>query len=242
MAVDIPWHKPYLAQRTNLNTGQHPRGKLLRKFNISGVNQMRLYISVLHLLVLLVFTTPASSDQSPLKLVRDTSTQMLMTLREEETSVKQNPARLHEIVTENVLPNFDFERMGRWTLGKYWRNANPQQREEFIKEFRALLVRSYGRALVDYADAEIVYLPLRMKDDEAQVKVHTELSRPHDNAVKITYSLHSTKNGWKVYDVAIEGVSLVTNYRSSFMSKVRQDGLDQLINQLAANNKKAGPI
>ena len=203
---------------------------------------MRLYISVLHLLVLLVFTTPASSDQSPLKLVRDTSTQMLMTLREEETSVKQNPARLHEIVTENVLPNFDFERMGRWTLGKYWRNANQQQREEFIKEFRALLVRSYGRALVDYADAEIVYLPLRMKDDEAQVKVHTELSRPHDNAVKITYSLHSTKNGWKVYDVAIEGVSLVTNYRSSFMSKVRQDGLDQLINQLAANNKKAGPI
>jgi len=240
MAVDIPWQ--YLAQRTNLNTGQHPCGKLLRKFSISGVNQMRLYISVLHLLVLLVFTTPASSDQSPLKLVRDTSTQMLMTLREEETSVKQNPARLHEIVTENVLPNFDFERMGRWTLGKYWRNANQQQREEFIKEFRALLVRSYGRALVDYADAEIVYLPLRMKDDEAQVKVHTELSRPHDNAVKITYSLHSTKNGWKVYDVAIEGVSLVTNYRSSFMSKVRQDGLDQLINQLAANNKKAGPI
>lgn len=239
MGVDIPWQ--YLAQRTNLNTGQHPRGKLLRNFSISGVNQMRLYISVLHLLVLLVFTTPASSDQSPLKLVRDTSTQMLMTLREEETSVKQNPARLHEIVTENVLPNFDFERMGRWTLGKYWRNANQQQREEFIKEFRALLVRSYGRALVDYADAEIVYLPFRMKDDEAQVKVHTELSRPHDNAVKITYSLHSTKNGWKVYDVAIEGVSLVTNYRSSFMSKVRQDGLDQLINQLAANNKKAGP-
>jgi phospholipid transport system substrate-binding protein len=239
MAVDIPWQ--YLAQRTNLNTGQHPCGKLLRKIRISGVNQMRLYISVLHLLVLLVFTTPASSDQSPLKLVRDTSTQMLMTLREEETSVKQNPARLHEIVTENVLPNFDFERMGRWTLGKYWRNANQQQREEFIKEFRALLVRSYGRALVDYADAEIVYLPFRMKDDEAQVKVHTELSRPHDNAVKITYSLHSTENGWKVYDVAIEGVSLVTNYRSSFMSKVRQDGLDQLINQLAANNKKSGP-
>jgi len=202
---------------------------------------MRLYIAVSHLLVLLVFTTPASSDQSPLKLVRDTSTKMLMTLREEETSIKQNPARLHEIVTENVLPNFDFERMGRWTLGKYWRNANQQQREEFIKEFRALLVRSYGRALVDYADAEIVYLPFRMKDDENQVKVHTELSRPHDNAVKITYSLHSTENGWKVYDVAIEGVSLVTNYRSSFMRKVRKDGLDQLINQLAANNKKAGP-
>ncbi|UCC57329.1 MAG: ABC transporter substrate-binding protein [Gammaproteobacteria bacterium] len=202
---------------------------------------MRLFISVSHLLVLLLFTTPASSDQPPLKLVRDTSTKMLMTLKEEETAIKQNPARLREIVTENVLPHFDFERMGRWTLGKYWRNASPQQREEFIKEFRALLVRSYGRALVDYADAEIVYLPFRMGDDETRVKVHTELSRPQNNSVKITYSLHSTANGWKVYDVAIEGVSLVTNYRSSFMNKVRQDGLDQLINQLAANNKKAGP-
>ena len=190
---------------------------------------------------LLLFATPASSDQPPLKLVRETSTKMLMTLREEEASIRQNPARLQEIVSENVLPHFDFERMGRWTLGKYWRNASPQQREEFIKEFRALLVRSYSKALVDYADAEIVYLPFRMKDDETKVKVHTELTRPHDNAVKITYNLHSTASGWKVYDVVIEGVSLVTNYRSSFMSKVRQDGLDQLIHQLAANNKKAGP-
>ena len=202
---------------------------------------MRLYISVIQLLVLLVFTTPASSGQSPQELVRDTSAQMLMILKEEKASIRQNPARLDEMVAEIVLPHFDLELMGRWTLGKYWRNANLQQREEFVREFRALLIRSYGRALFDYADAEIVYLPFRMKDDEAQVKVHTELSRPHDNAVKITYSLHSTKNGWKVYDVAIEGVSLVTNYRSSFMSKVRQDGIDQLIYLLAANNKKAGP-
>ena len=202
---------------------------------------MKLYISVIHLLVLLALAIPASAGQSPLELVRDTSTQILMTLREEKTSINQNPARLHEMVADNVMPYFDFERMARWTLGKYWRNANLQQREDFVKEFRALLVRSYGRALVDYADAEIVYLPFRMKDDETQVKVHTELSRSHDNSVKITYNLHSTTNGWKVYDVVVEGVSLVTNYRSSFMSKIKQDGLDQLIYLLAANNKKAGP-
>ena len=202
---------------------------------------MRLYSLVIHLLVVLVFSTQASSGQSPLALVRDTSTQMLMTLRDEKTSIKQNPALLHEMVTENVMPYFDFERMARWTLGKYWRNANPQQREEFVKEFRTLLVRSYGRVLVDYADAEIVYLPFRMKDDDTQVKVHTELSRPHDNLVKITYNLHSTTNGWKVYDVVIEGVSLVTNYRSTFMSMVRKDGIDQLIYLLASKNNKAGP-
>ena len=202
---------------------------------------MRLYSLAIHLLVVLVFATPASSAQSPLELVRDTSTQMLMTLRDEKTSINQNPARLHEMIAENVMPCFDFERMARWTLGKYWRNASLEQREEFVKEFRDLLVRSYGRVLVDYADAEIVYLPFRMKDDETQVKVNTELSRPHDNAVKITYNLHSTTSGWKVYDVVIEGVSLVTNYRSSFMSMVRKDGIDQLIYLLASKNKKAGP-
>ncbi len=197
---------------------------------------MRLYISVIQLLALLAFTTPASSGQPPLELVRDTSTQMLMMLKEEKTSIKENPARLDEIVAEIVLPHFDLERMGRWTLGKYWRNANPQQREEFVKEFRALLIRSYGRALLDYADAEIVYLPFRMQDDETRVKVHTELSRSNENSVKITYSMHSTANGWKIYDVAIQGISLVTNYRSTFMNKVKNDGLDQLIFLLAARN------
>ena len=201
---------------------------------------MKQYISIIQFLVMLVFAAPASSGQSPLELVRDTSTQMLNTLKEEK-SYSQNPARLHEMIAENVMPHFDFERMAQWTLGKYWRNANMQQREEFVNEFRALLVRRYGRALVDYADAEIIYLPFRMKDGESQVKVYTELSRPHEKPVKITYSLHSTANGWKVYDVAIEGVSLVTNYRTSFMSTVRQDGLNRLINLLAANNKKAGP-
>ncbi len=202
---------------------------------------MKHTISVIQLLVLLVFTTVASSAQPPLELVRNTSEQMLVMLKEEKTTIAQNPARLHAMVAEVVLPHFDLELMGRWTLGKYWRNASPQQREEFVKEFRALLIRSYGSMLLDYADAEIIYLPFRMQDDEPRVKVHTELSRPHENSVKITYSLHSTANGWKIYDVAIEGISLVTNYRSSFMAKVRQDGLDQLIYLLAARNKKAGP-
>ena len=201
---------------------------------------MRIYILVVQFFFLLMLASTASSSQSPLELVRDTSTRMLVMLREEKTTIEKNPAMLHEMVANNVLTHFDFELMGRWTLGKYWRNANVQQREEFAKEFRDLLVRSYGSALVAYTDAEIVYLPFRMKENETRVKVHTELSRPNDNSVKITYSLHSTTSGWKVYDVEIEGVSLVTNYRSSFMRKVRKDGLDQLIHQLAANNK-AGP-
>jgi phospholipid transport system substrate-binding protein len=197
---------------------------------------MRNYILVIQLFFLLMVTTAASSSQSPLELVRNTSTQILEMIRQEKTTIEQNPAVLHEMVANNVLPHFDFELMGRWTLGKYWRSASVQQREEFINEFRDLLIRRYGDALLANTDAEIIYLPFHMKDNETRVKVHTELSQPNKNTQKISYSLHSTTNGWKVYDVEIEGVSLVTNYRSSFMSKVRQDGLDQLIYQLAANN------
>ena len=200
---------------------------------------MRPYLSLMQMLIFLVFAAPALSDQSSLELVRHTSTQMQMTLREETMSIKQNPARLHEMVAENVLPHFDLERMGRWTLGKYWRNANLQQREEFIKEFRTLIIRSYSSTLVDYADAEVDYLPFRMKDGDSRVKVYTKLSRQNDSPVKITYSLHSTTGGWKVYDVSIEGISLVANYRSTFMNKVKQEGLDQLIYLLADKNKKA---
>jgi len=201
---------------------------------------MRRSILATLLFVFLTFATPASSDQSPQELVRDTSTQILMVLRKEAMSTKQDPGQMHEMIAENVMPHFDLERMGRWTLGKYWRNANMQQREEFINEFRVLLIRSYGSALVDYADAEIDYLPFQLKEGDSRVKVYTKLSRKNDAPVKVTYSLHSTADGWKVYDISVEGISLVANYRSTFMNKIKQDGLDQLIDQLSAKNRQAG--
>ncbi|MEA2092995.1 MAG: ABC transporter substrate-binding protein [Pseudomonadota bacterium] len=204
------------------------------------MKQLKPYMLVTQLVVLLLCATPVYSDQSPRELVRDTSTQMLVTIRKEKSAIDQDQARLHELVAEIVLPHFDFVRMGRWTLGKHWRSASVQQRKEFAGEFRALLIRNYSNVLSEYADAEIDYLPFTMKDGDTRAKVHTELTPSNGVPVSIVYSLHRTKDDWKVYDVAVEGVSLVTNYRSSFASKIRKDGLDQLINMLAANNKEAG--
>ena len=207
---------------------------------IPEVIQMKHYLSFIPLFVLLVWAIPAQSSQSPVELVRETSTQMMMTLKSEKTAIEQEPARLYGLVADIVLPHFDFELMGRWTLGKYWRSADPQQRKEFVDEFSHLLVRTYGNALADYADAEIVYLPLNMKEGESRVKVRSEISQANNNPVHIVYSLHRTPGGWKVYDVAVEGVSLVTNYRNTFASKIREDGLDQLISQIARINNEAG--
>ena len=199
---------------------------------------MRHYIIAIQCFLLLLFTTTVSSNQSPLDLVRDTPTQILSILNKEKEIIKQNPDMLHEIIANNVIPHFDFERMGRWTLGKYWRDTNQQQRNKFMEEFRTLLIRSYGNVLIEYANAEIVYLPFRADINNTRAKVHAALSLPNENAIKITYSLHSTTLGWKVYDVAVEGISLVTNYRNSFMRKVSQDGIDELIGQLAAKNNQ----
>ena len=199
---------------------------------------MKHYILVIQCTLLLLFASTASSSQSPLDLVRDTSTEILVILNEEKALIKQNPDMLHNIIAEHVLPHFDFERMGRWTLGKYWRKTDQLQRDRFMEEFRTLLIRSYGNVLVEYTDADIVYLPFKADENEKRAKVHTELSLSNSNAVRISYSLHMTAHGWKVYDVAVEGISLVTNYRNSFIRKVSQEGIDQLISQLASKNSK----
>ncbi|MDH3527856.1 MAG: ABC transporter substrate-binding protein [Gammaproteobacteria bacterium] len=201
---------------------------------------MRHYLTAILSLALLAFGPQVLSGQPPQELVRDTSTQMLTRLRQESKLIEQTPERLYELVSEIVLPHFDFELMGRWTLGKYWQRATPAQRDQFISEFRSLLVRKYGSALAEYVDEEIVYLPFTMSEKDTQVTVHTEINPVNGIPVNITYRLHHTDSGWKVYDVAIEGISLVTNYRTSFISKIRQDGLEQLIRQLAAINKGDG--
>lgn len=188
----------------------------------------------------MAFGSPAFSGQPPVELVRDTSTQMMTRIRQESPVIEQSPDRLYELVSEIVLPHFDFESMGRWILGKYWQRATPAQRNQFVSEFRSLLVRKYGNALAEYADEEIIYLPFSMDANDTRVTVNTEIKPANGTSVNIAYRLYQTDSGWKVYDVAIAGISLVTNYRTSFASKIRQDGLEQLIRQLALINKQAG--
>lgn len=198
---------------------------------------MKRYLTVILSLALLASGSPVFPAQSPQELVNATSTEVLTRIREEKKLIEQTPERLYELVSEIVLPHFDFERMGRWTLGKYWQRATPAQRDQFISEFRALLVRKYGRALAQYSDEEIIYPPFSMGNNDTRVTVHTEIKPANGIPVDIAYRLHQTDSGWKVYDVTIEGISLVTNYRTSFTSKIRQEGLEQLIRQLAAINR-----
>lgn len=178
---------------------------------------------------------PAPGNMSPQELVRDTSSRMLSALRDEREEIVSNPGRLYELVADIVLPYFDFERMSQWVLGKNWRTVTPEQRVRFVEQFRKLLVRTYGTALSDYADEKIIYLPHSDSGDNVKVTVRTEIEQG-GSTIPIHYSMYNSKDGWKVYDVAISGVSLVTNYRSTFASIIRGEGMDSLIDQLVKRN------
>ncbi len=178
---------------------------------------------------------PTPGNISPQELVRDTSSRMLSALRDEREEIAGNPGRLYELVADIVLPYFDFERMSQWVLGKNWRTATPEQRVRFVEQFRKLLVRTYGTALSGYADEKIIYLPHSDSAEGVKVTVRTEIEQG-GSTIPINYSMYNSKDGWKVYDVAISGVSLVTNYRSTFASIIRGEGMDSLIDQLVKRN------
>jgi len=192
----------------------------------------------LAVILFLGLAAPAWAVSGPEELVRETSEQVLSRLRADRDELQKSPAKIYGLIEEFVLPHFDFPRMSRLVLGKHWRGASEEQRTRFTEEFRNLLVRTYGTALLQYTDQKIRYLPLRAEANATDVSVDTEIVQPQGPPIAVQYSLALTDGSWKVYDVVIEGVSLVINYRGSFGDLARDKGLDALIESLAKKNRK----
>lgn len=180
-------------------------------------------------------------QQGPQELVESTASLVLGKLKEQRELLQKEPTRIYGLVNEYIVPHFDFERMSSWVLGKYWRRATPEQKARFTEEFKTLLVRTYASSLLEYVDQDITYLPLRGNPASGEVTVRSEIQQPGGFPIPVTYDLYKPDGAWKVYDVAIDNVSLVANYRTSFARKIRQDGLDALISQLAERNRQALP-
>lgn len=167
--------------------------------------------------------------------VREAADRVLARLEAEKNVIESNPARVYDLAQSIILPHFDFERMSRWVLGRHWRDASEAQRERFTEEFRTLLVRTYARALAEYSEQEVEFLATRERAED-DVLVRTEVRQSGGPPIPIHYSMHRTDGTWKVYDVTIDGISLVTNYRSAFSSQIRQGGVERLIDRLAERN------
>ncbi|WP_323001083.1 ABC transporter substrate-binding protein [Denitromonas sp.] len=179
---------------------------------------------------------------SPDALVRTVMDEVLEIVRQDEAIQSGDASRAAALVDEKVLPHFDFRIMTSLAVGRDWRQATPAQRDRLIGEFRTLLVRTYSNALTQYRDQQIDFKPLRAKAGDTDVTVRTEVRQPGAKPVEIDYALEKQGENWKVYDVIVAGVSLVTNYRSSFASEIRSGGIDGLIKALEAKNDTlAGP-
>ena len=175
----------------------------------------------------------------PQALIKDSSDRMQQSLKENKATIEKNPSFVYGLVEKILLPNFDFSKMSKLALGKNWRKANTAQRERFIREFRLLLVRTYSTAMLEFIDGDIVFLPFRGDLAKKKVKVKMEIARPGGPSIPMALSMYLNKqNKWMVYDVKIDGISLVTNYRSTFATEIRNDGMDKLIDNLSARNQK----
>lgn len=195
---------------------------------------------VLLVLSMLVSVNAVAADTPPDQLVHQVADKITALIKDKRDAYAADHSKLYAMVDREVLPYFDFRVMSRSVLGRYWRQASDTQQDKFVGEFRELLVRTYATALLKYTNQEIRYLPVFSKPDDKTVLVRTEIVQGGGGSnIPMNYSFYHSKDGWKVYDVAIEGVSLVTNYRSTYGEKIRNQGLDALIAGLAEDNHRA---
>lgn len=186
-------------------------------------------------LMFLGAVNPARAQTAPDALVKTTVDEVLGVIK----SGKDRRA-LSEVVETKVLPHFDFQAMTRTAVGKHWREASPTQQKSLENAFRGLLVTTYTQALAQAATPEqmVEVRPLALKPADDDVTVKTLVKDTARKPLAIDYRLAKAANGWKVYDVVVENLSLVTNYRSSFNTEIGKSGIDGLIKALEAKNKQ----
>ena len=174
----------------------------------------------------------------PQKIIEDTSNKLKV--RMQDPGFTQDFRKITEFVHAVIYPHADFDLISSLVLGKMWKDASPAEKDNFKKEFQTLLIRTYSRAFVEFKDWSIRFLPVNPEEDERKVMVKTEILQPGLQPIAVNYRMLNSKGEWKVYDILIEGVSLVTNYRTSFKNEVERTGsLQEVINQLAKRNTEA---
>jgi len=190
------------------------------------------------LLLVLPAAARAADSTDPQALVRATADRVLAQVKARKAELQADSSGIYQLVQQYVVPHFDFQRMTQSAMGRHWRAASAEQRTALVREFQEMLVRTYAVALLNYSGQQIEYLPLRASASDDDVVVQTKVSDAGAPPIPIDYRLSRTVGNWKVYDVTIDGVSLVSNYRSMFAEQVQRNGVDGLIRQLSDRNRE----
>lgn len=177
-----------------------------------------------------------AQPQAPDALIKQVSTDVLETLKADKSVKSGDLQRIIALVDEKVMPHVNFQRMTASAVGRFWRQATPEQQQRLQEEFKVLLVRTYSGALVQVKDQTVQLKPMRSRPDDKEVVVRTEV-RGQGDPIQLDYRLEKASDGWKIYDVNVLGIWLVENYRNSFAQEIGANGIDGLISKLAERNK-----
>jgi len=179
-----------------------------------------------------------SAQESPDALVKKNTTEVLAAIKADKDLAAGNQKKIEKLAEEKILPLFNFVRMTQLAVGRNWKDASDAQKKSLIDEFRTLLVRTYSTSLTQFRNQTIDVKPTKMVASDTEVVVKTQIVQPGGQPIPIDYSMEKSGDSWKVYDVLIDGVSLVTNYRSSFNTEIQKSGIDGLIKSLSDRNAK----
>lgn len=191
------------------------------------------YICVLAFL----FAGYAAAQSAPDAMIKTVAEDVRAIIKQDKDLQAGDANKIYALIEEKVFPNLNFAKTTRLAVGKSWTQASPEQREALIKEFRSLLVRTYATSLRQFRDQQIEYKPLALQPTDTDVLVRTNVIQNGQQPVGVDYRVEKGADGWKVYDIVVDGVSLVTTYRGEFSERVRQSGIDGLIKALADKNR-----
>ena len=209
-------------------------------------NKKSIYLILFSLALMLCNNVAsAKTDIEPDVLIKTTTYNLISAIKASNIKLNKDPEIIHNLVLTHIAPQLDFIAAARWVLGKHWRGTSRKQKIRFIKEFRKLLISFYSAALAEYAfnndiDHKVMkFLPLRGAHDGKDATVYSIVMPPNSTKrVQVNYHMHKTSKGWKIYDVAVEGISMITTYKSSFAPQLRNAGVEELTNSLIKRSTK----
>jgi len=191
--------------------------------------------------LLMIAPSAFAQEDSPDAMIKSVTEEVLSIVRQDKDIQSGNTQKAINLVETKVLPHFNFQRMTSLAVGRDWNKANVEQKKRLTEEFKTLLVRTYSNALTGYRNQTVRYRPTRMQVGDTEVVVKSEILQPGNKPIQLQYSVERQNEGWKVYDVVVAGVSLVSNYRSTFNQEVSANGIDGLIKMLVDKNQQNNP-
>lgn len=180
----------------------------------------------------------ASAVEGPVDMLKRTSDEVIKILKEKREQLDKDPGLIYKIVDDYIIPHLDDVTMAKLALGKNWRNANNEQKIEFVDQFRTLLVRTYSKSLQEFSDQTIKFYPVNLESDATKTIVKSDVLQSGGPTIPISYRMRIKDNAWKVYDINIDGVSLVTSYRGTFAQEMRKGGMEGLLKMLQDKNTR----